>query len=1300
MRWRKVLVWITSVAGAVVLLIAAVILSAPLWFDAEGVKTRVIGRVSKATGGHTDFERIDLHFVPLPGVTVTRPRFSLPGLLDLEAQSASIDLDLLALITARVQITSLRVAAPKIIVQLPEPGPEAEPFSIESAERALREVIAQIAERAPDIQVVVDNGSVSLQARERRPLTFDNFRLRAEVTHDHIEATLSCSSNLWDRLTLKMNLAGSELTGNGTVEVVGLRAHDLGEVFGRQEDWPVREAIANANALWQMKGLADVRAEGNLSASKVSLSFGERHLDMLRPTIDVSVQLHDGETEISVRQLVIDTPRLDATAKLTRSERGALVLQARVVNADLPALQVAAADLAPEIAILAHPPLQIEQGTITTLEVRSEAETLFGLMRPEALQAQFELAAVDALAPEYDLRIREAGGSVSLEAGELKVRNATARVGKSSLRDGNFAASLSAQLTRLAAGRGAPGAGPNTQGAEQTAQGTEPTGRGAKTNALPIEPITLIAKELALSADATLSLDLAEGLAIAKRVIRSRKIRRELAQIKQLSGRAELRASVTRSGQTPEVHLDVSEIQTTARHAAVPFPIPILLKRGAVRYVKDAIHAQDLEGAIGRTTFTGVGARFGLNAPNVLSAGKGSARLALDELMRWAAALPELKKHLGNIEKVTGSMSVSVSKLEGPLRSPNKLRYVLAASPRRTSIEAPKLGPRVEFDGGVIDISNNRIRMRDVKVSALDASMQVGGGINDYRKGLDNLQVKFDGTAGLKSLEWLRVRAGLPETVRLRNSLQLSAFEVQWHRDGEYAARGKIEVANGPIIHVAMRGSPKHVEVQNISLRDDLSDVELGGKLEATRFDLRFKGKLVEQSIARIFAEQPFELGALAGDLRVSGDLKQPARSKAKGDLHGTMIGIPGGLLFFAVPLSVTVEQFSIEARNEQLHINSATVAMGDSKLEVSGSIDGAGERFQVDADVRGDTVVIPLPTARTLPRSSASPKAGQKDEAESDIDQMAAAGEKQFTKVERLLEQIPVSGHIRVNISDLHIAGFDVTPFIATASLENARLVLDLQEARLCNILLTGELTALRRGRVSINVEVHTRNARIEQSIPCLTNQNILLTGLMDVDAKLVAAGTGAEFYDSARATYTLSARDGEIRKFDALDKVMVAVNETEAADGKLPDIKKSGLQYKSMSVKGDIDLRTLRVEEAVLEIDLAKIVAQGKVDIQTQKIDATVLVAPLKTINKIINWMPILGRIFGGSVLAVPVGVSGTIKAPVVVPLAPSAVATRTVDILTNILKLPADLLNTTSPDSKEPNPPSDTGNSGRGG
>ena len=53
-------------------------------------------------------------------------------------------------------------------------------------------------------------------------------------------------------------------------------------------------------------------------------------------------------------------------------------------------------------------------------------------------------------------------------------------------------------------------------------------------------------------------------------------------------------------------------------------------------------------------------------------------------------------------------------------------------------------------------------------------------------------------------------------------------------------------------------------------------------------------------------------------------------------------------------------------------------------------------------------------------------------------------------------------------------------------------------------------------------------------------------------------------------------------------------------------------------------------------------------------------------------------LARFEGGTVLALPVQVGGTIKAPLVVPLGTRAVASRMVDIITNTLKLPVDLVN----------------------
>jgi len=1287
MPWRRILVWIAGVIGALVLLVAALVLSAPLWVDAEGVKARVNEVVAQATGGHAHFEHINLHYFPLPGVTISRLRFSQPGLLDLEAQSAAIDIDLIALFAARIEPGALRLAAPKITVQIPEPTDGSEPFSIEDAEQSARGIFAQIAKLAPSLQVAIDDGSVSLQAAGRRPLSFDDLHLRAETERERIDATVSCSSNLWDRLTLKTTFTDSELTGNGTAELVGFRAHDMGEVLrdvlGQDEEWPVREAVADANLQWQMKGLSDVQAEGNLSSSKVSLRFGERHLDLLRPTIDASAQLRNGTVEISVRQLVVDQPRLNISAKLTRNDQGAVAMQAQAADVDLVALLATAAQLAPEISFLVRPPVQIERGTITSAEVRSEAATLAGLAEPEALQGQFELAAVDALAPEYDVQLRDVGASGSFSGGQLAVHSISGHVGKSLLRDGAITVTLSDEFL--------------AQRAEFIARRADHPVQETVIEALVTEHITL-------SADAVLSLDLAESLVLAKRVVREREVRRELDQIKQLAGRADVRAIATLGRHQPEVQLDVSAIQLTARHAAVPFAIPVQIKRGTVRYAKGAVHAQNLEGTIGRTTFKGIGARVGIKAPYTLSAGKGSAQLALEELMRWAGALPELSKHLSDIEKVTGTMSVSVSKLEGPLRSPDKLRYALAASPQRVSIDAPKLGPRAELDGGKIDVSHTRIRIQDVKFSTLDASLKVAGTMNDYRNGLNNLQVKVDGFAGPKSLEWLRTRAGLREDLRFAGQLHLSGFNVQWQRDGEFAAHGKIQVTDGPAIDIAMRGSPKRIDVENIGLRDELSDVTFGGSLEGTRFTVRFKGKLAGQSVARIFARMPIEFGELHGDLHADSDWTRPGSGSVEGELHGSMIGVPLALQHLVpVPVAspVTVEKLSLVGHNRVLSIKTATVATGDSRLEIGGSVDASGDRFLLDLDVRGDTVVIPLPTAEHPPEPTAAPKDDSIEKAEIDLEKMTVSGEEQLTDIEAILEQIPVTGQIRINISELNIGDRELKPFIANASLKDTGLVVELQQVRLCNILLTGGLTAEFHGHASLNVEVHTHDAPIEQSIPCLTKQSILITGLMDVDANLVAAGTGDEFFQSARVTYALSARDGAIRKFEALAEVVDTVNESGAVKTTLPAITESGLQYKAASAKGSFDLHTLRLDEAVLDIDLAKIVAQGSVDIDTRRIDATVLVAPFKRINKIIGKLPILGRIFGGSLLAVPVGVSGTIDAPVVVPLSPVAVTTRVLDIFTNTLKLPADLVNTVSPEAEKsttPPPPENKPSGGR--
>ena len=119
-RW---VYWILAACLTPVLLVLVVLLSSPLWLNQDLVKREVTKIISGATGGKAQFERIDLHFLPSPGVVVSRLRFSLPGTLDLETQSAAVDIRLLPLLLGNVYPHRVRIIAPQVRVQLDEPKP-------------------------------------------------------------------------------------------------------------------------------------------------------------------------------------------------------------------------------------------------------------------------------------------------------------------------------------------------------------------------------------------------------------------------------------------------------------------------------------------------------------------------------------------------------------------------------------------------------------------------------------------------------------------------------------------------------------------------------------------------------------------------------------------------------------------------------------------------------------------------------------------------------------------------------------------------------------------------------------------------------------------------------------------------------------------------------------------------------------------------------------------------------------------------------------------------------------------------
>ena len=99
--------------------------------------------------------------------------------------------------------------------------------------------------------------------------------------------------------------------------------------------------------------------------------------------------------------------------------------------------------------------------------------------------------------------------------------------------------------------------------------------------------------------------------------------------------------------------------------------------------------------------------------------------------------------------------------------------------------------------------------------------------------------------------------------------------------------------------------------------------------------------------------------------------------------------------------------------------------------------------------------------------------------------------------------------------------------------------------------------------------------------------------------------------------------------------------------------------------------------VEESAFHSSVVGLAATGWISVLDFKTKLSVLVAPFGRLDQIMRKVPIVGYVLGGSLTSVPVGVSGDIRDPLVVPLGPEAVTSELAGIFTRALKLPANIL-----------------------
>ena len=142
-RGRKIAVGLLACLGAGFLFLLAAILIVPRFIDRGRTGDKLHSGVSKLVKGEFDFKRIDLSLFPKPPVLLADETLNLLQRITSSAQVIEVYLEILPLLTGKINLNNARIQQPGLNIMLPKPTPgDSAPASPEAVGDLLRNVSA------------------------------------------------------------------------------------------------------------------------------------------------------------------------------------------------------------------------------------------------------------------------------------------------------------------------------------------------------------------------------------------------------------------------------------------------------------------------------------------------------------------------------------------------------------------------------------------------------------------------------------------------------------------------------------------------------------------------------------------------------------------------------------------------------------------------------------------------------------------------------------------------------------------------------------------------------------------------------------------------------------------------------------------------------------------------------------------------------------------------------------------------------------------------------------------------------
>ncbi len=191
-------------------------------------------------------------------------------------------------------------------------------------------------------------------------------------------------------------------------------------------------------------------------------------------------------------------------------------------------------------------------------------------------------------------------------------------------------------------------------------------------------------------------------------------------------------------------------------------------------------------------------------------------------------------------------------------------------------------------------------------------------------------------------------------------------------------------------------------------------------------------------------------------------------------------------------------------------------------------------------------------------------------------------------------------------------------------------------------------------------------------------------VTGTLSMDGELTAGGDNSqEIRKTVQGNLKLRCEDGSLRKFAVLSKIFSLLNVSQLFKFQLPDMVSGGMPYNKMTGSFTVRNGVATTNDFFIDSDAINISVIGKFDLPEEKLDLTVGVKPLQTVDKLVSHLPIVGWVLTGknkSLVTAYFEAKGSWDNPQVRAISLKSLAKGVFNIFKRVFQLPAKLFTDT--------------------